>query len=162
MDERLKAVLLDRRLMTVMMHLKRANVDYGKSIMKDTKIPLPDVISILDELERIGLIERIGKPVLKNTYAKFKRKHEVRKHHVYYSLSRDGELILRRVERELPNLYAELIVNDEGLRNSWVKFINGAADPSDVSRLERAGLVINGSLSGVGVKVKDLLNNKVK
>ncbi|GGP21274.1 hypothetical protein GCM10007981_12420 [Thermocladium modestius] len=161
-DERLRAVLLDRRLMAVMIHLKRANVDYGKSIMKDTKIPLPDVISILDELERRGLVERIDKPVLKNTYAKFKRKHEVRKHHVYYTLSRDGELILRRVERELPNLYAELIVDDEELRSSWTKFINGTAGPSDVSRLERAGLVINGSLSGVGVKVKDLLNSKAK
>ena len=153
---------MDKRLLAVMMHLKRANVDYGKSIMKDTKIPLPDVISILEELERMGLVERIDKPVLKNTYAKFKRKHEVRKHHVYYSLSRDGELILRRVERELPNLYAELIMSDEELRSSWTKFINGAADPSDASRLERAGLVINGALSGVGVKVKDLLSSRAK
>ncbi|WP_367834434.1 DUF2250 domain-containing protein [Vulcanisaeta sp. JCM 16159] len=43
----------------VLMHLKRANVDYGKSIAINTGIPLEEVLQILDKLEAMGLIERV-------------------------------------------------------------------------------------------------------
>lgn len=158
MDERLRAILLDWRMIAIMRHLKRANVDYGKSIMKDTGIPLSSVVQLLEQLERLGLVNRIDKPVLKNTYAKFKRKHEVRKHHVYYGLSRDGELMLRELDKSLPNLYVELILSDAKLLMTWSRFLNGSPMPSDLSILQGMGLLSNnGGLTEMGKMVRDRL-----
>ncbi|MFP3045182.1 MAG: DUF2250 domain-containing protein [Thermocladium sp.] len=158
MDERLRAILLDWRMIAIMRHLKRANVDYGKSIMKDTGIPLGSVVQLLEQLEKLGLVNRIDKPVLKNTYAKFKRKHEVRKHHIYYGLSRNGELILRELDKSLPNLYVELILSDAELSMIWSRFINGSSTSSDLSILQGMGLIDDdGDLTEMGKMVRDRL-----
>ena len=86
--------------LAVLMHLKRANVDYGKSIAINTGIPLEEVLQILDKLEAMGLIERVrGGKTLKRSVARFKLSNEVRKHHVYYKLSRRGELLVRSLRR---------------------------------------------------------------
>lgn len=93
--------LTDKELL-VLMHLKKANVDYGKSIAKNTGIPLNEVLDILDSLEAKGLVERVtGGHVLKRSVARFKLSSEVRRHHVYYRLSRRGELLLRGIRRSL-------------------------------------------------------------
>ena len=81
---------------SVLVHLKRANVDYGKSIALNTGIPLQEVLQILDKLEYMGLIERVkGGKTLKRNVARFKLSNEVRRHHIYYKLSRNGELLIR-------------------------------------------------------------------
>ncbi|ABW02420.1 DUF2250 domain-containing protein [Caldivirga maquilingensis] len=80
----------------VLVHLKKANVDYGKSIALNTGIPLQEVLQILDKLEYMGLVERVkGGKTLKRSVARFKLSSEVRRHHVYYRLSRSGELLIR-------------------------------------------------------------------
>ena len=80
----------------VLVHLRRANVDYGKSIALNTGIPLQEVLQILDKLESMGLVERVkGGKTLKRNVARFKLSNEVRRHHVYYRLSRSGELLIR-------------------------------------------------------------------
>lgn len=80
MDEELKPYLLkilcDQRYLQVLEHLRVANVDYGKSIMKNTKIPIDQVVTLLDDLEKFGLIERVSGATVKNTEAKFKLSHE--------------------------------------------------------------------------------------
>ncbi|AHC52017.1 hypothetical protein SUSAZ_08790 [Sulfolobus acidocaldarius SUSAZ] len=114
MDDLLKEVLKDKRLLEVLRHLKRANVDYGKSIMLNTKIPLTEVLDVLDKLESLGLIERVTGATLKNTEAKFKLSQEVHKHHTYYRLTRDGDHLLRRLdEKDIINAYAEIVKDDE-------------------------------------------------
>ncbi|MGC8606255.1 MAG: DUF2250 domain-containing protein [Vulcanisaeta sp.] len=91
---------LTNKDIAVLMHLKRANVDYGKSIAINTGIPLEEVLQILDRLEAMGLIERVrGGKTLKRSVARFKLSNEVRKHHVYYRLSRRGELLVRSIKR---------------------------------------------------------------
>ncbi|QGA53427.1 DUF2250 domain-containing protein [Sulfolobus sp. E5-1-F] len=112
-DEKLRIILRDMRYLTILKHLKLANVDYGKSIMLNTKIPLDEIIKILDELENLGLIERVHGATLKNTEAKFKLSSEVHKHHTYYRLTREGDHLLRYLDdKMLIHTYIEIIRND--------------------------------------------------
>ena len=116
MDEELKPYLLkilcDQRYLQVLEHLRIANVDYGKSIMKNTKIPIDQVVTLFDDLEKFGLIERVSGATVKNTEAKFKLSHEVHKHHTYYRLTRVGDHLLRQLsEEELVKAYAEYLSN---------------------------------------------------
>jgi predicted transcriptional regulator len=117
LDEELKKILMDvlkdRRYLEILRHLKLANVDYGKSIMKNTKIPIDQVVMLLDDLEKMGLVERVPGATVKNTEAKFKLSHEVHKHHTYYRLSRLADRLLRNLtEEELIRAYAELVRNN--------------------------------------------------
>jgi len=118
MDEELKPKLLeilrDKRLLEILKHLRKANVDYGKSIMLNTKIPIDQVVDLLDQLEKIGLIERVHGATLKNTEAKFKLSKEVHKHHTYYTLTREGDHLLRQLdEKALIDGYVDLVRNDQ-------------------------------------------------
>ncbi|MFP3260890.1 MAG: DUF2250 domain-containing protein [Sulfolobus sp.] len=118
MDEELKSKLLevlkDKRMLEILKHLKKANVDYGKSIMLNTKIPIQEVVDLLDKLEKLGLIERVHGATLKNTEAKFKLSKEVHKHHTYYTLTKEGDHLLRQLDdKELINAYIELVKNDQ-------------------------------------------------
>ncbi|EWG08225.1 MAG: hypothetical protein ASUL_01185 [Candidatus Aramenus sulfurataquae] len=122
MEEELKSKLLevlkDKRYLEVLRHLKKANVDYGKSIMLNTKIPIDQVVEILDNLEKLGLIERVHGATLKNTEAKFKLSSEVHKHHTYFKLTREGDHLLRNLdEKELINGYIELVKGDDLAKN---------------------------------------------
>ncbi len=114
MEEELRKVLLDvikdKRYLQILRHLRIANVDYGKSIMKNTKIPIDQVVTLLDDLERMGLVERVPGATVKNTEAKFKLSHEVHKHHTYYRLTRLGDHLLRNLtEDELIKAYADFM-----------------------------------------------------
>ncbi len=114
LTDKLKEVLVDSRYLKVLEHLKKANVDYGKSIMLNTKIPIQEVVDILDYLEKIGLIERVHGATLKNTEAKFKLSSEVHKHHTYYTLTRVGDHLLRRLDQGmLMKGYISLLKSDE-------------------------------------------------
>ncbi|ABP96197.1 MULTISPECIES: DUF2250 domain-containing protein [Metallosphaera] len=110
----LKKLIEDKRYLMVLQHLRKANVDYGKSIMLNTKIPIEEVVIILDKLENLGLIERVKGATLKNTEAKFKLSSEVHKHHTYYSLTRAGDHLLRYLEeKDLIDAYIEYLQGDE-------------------------------------------------
>ncbi|MGC9105335.1 MAG: DUF2250 domain-containing protein [Thermoprotei archaeon] len=114
MEEELRKVLLDvikdKRYLMILRHLRVANVDYGKSIMKNTKIPIDQVVVLLDDLERMGLVERVPGATVKNTEAKFKLSHEVHKHHTYYRLTRLGDHLFRNLtEDELIKAYADFV-----------------------------------------------------
>ncbi|MEM1629190.1 MAG: DUF2250 domain-containing protein [Saccharolobus sp.] len=113
--DKLKAVLSDSRYLVILRHLKKANVDYGKSIMLNTKIKLTDIIELLDNLEKLGLIERVHGATLKNTEAKFKLSSEVHKHHTYYQLTREGDHLLRYLndDKTLINAYIDIIKDDK-------------------------------------------------
>ncbi|ADB85878.1 DUF2250 domain-containing protein [Saccharolobus islandicus] len=113
LSAKLRIILRDIRYLTILKHLKIANVDYGKSIMLNTRIPLAEIVEILDDLERLGLIERVHGATLKNTEAKFKLSSEVHKHHTYYRLTREGDHLLRHLEdRMLIDAYMEIVKND--------------------------------------------------
>ncbi|AAK42428.1 DUF2250 domain-containing protein [Saccharolobus solfataricus] len=113
LSAKLRIILRDIRYLTVLKHLKIANVDYGKSIMLNTKIPLTEIVEILDDLEKLGLIERVHGATLKNTEAKFKLSSEVHKHHTYYRLTREGDHLLRHLDdRMLIDVYMDIVKND--------------------------------------------------
>jgi predicted transcriptional regulator len=114
LKSKLYEVLKDKRCLEVLEHLKKANIDYGKSIMLNTKIPIDQVVDILDKLENLGLIERVHGATLKNTEAKFKLSSEVHKHHTYYTLTRDGDHLLRNLdEKLLIKTYIDMVKNDD-------------------------------------------------
>ncbi|WP_432517988.1 DUF2250 domain-containing protein [Saccharolobus islandicus] len=113
LSAKLRIILRDIRYLTILKHLKIANVDYGKSIMLNTRVPLAEIVEILDDLERLGLIERVHGATLKNTEVKFKLSSEVHKHHTYYRLTREGDHLLRHLEdRMLIDAYMEIVKND--------------------------------------------------
>ncbi len=85
----------------VLLHLKKANVDYAKSIASMAGVPLESVIDELDRLEASGLIRRrVGGTSIKRSEARFKLADEVTKHHVYYELSDAGEAIARAIRKD--------------------------------------------------------------
>ncbi|WP_222829536.1 DUF2250 domain-containing protein [Archaeoglobus profundus] len=84
--------------MYILLHLKRANVNYVKMIAKMIELSLELVKTALDDLMKAGLVERDQGSALKRSKAKFKKAFEVRKHHTYYKLSREGDLLVRRID----------------------------------------------------------------
>jgi len=84
----------------ILFHLRRANVDYAGSISRVAEVPIERVLEELDRLEAKGLIQRrVGGSSIKRSEARFKLSDEVRKHHVYYELSREGEELVRELMR---------------------------------------------------------------
>ncbi len=81
-------------------HLRRARADYGRSVAASLHISIQEAVSILEALESIGLVERVEGSSIKRTEAKMKLADEVRKHHTYYRLSREGELLLRSLDED--------------------------------------------------------------
>jgi len=85
----------------ILFHLRRANVDYAGSISRVAEVPIERVLEELDRLEAKGLIQRrVGGSSIKRSEARFKLSDEVRKHHVYYELSREGEELVRELMRD--------------------------------------------------------------
>ncbi len=85
----------------ILFHLREVGMDYAKSISKVTKVPIEEVVLVLEELEQEGLIERTSGSAVKRTDAKLKLSHEVRKHHTYYTLTNKGKERWKRLRREL-------------------------------------------------------------
>lgn len=145
--------ILRRRIyIEILRHLKLAGVDYGKSISRSLGMPLTDVLSALEELAAMGLVELVDKPMLKNTVAKMKRSHEVRKHHKYYRLSKAGEVLLRCLKRREAELYLEALTERE--RKALAAICRGgAAEGEALEALTAMGLVRDGELTELGLKV---------
>ncbi|CAD5244502.1 DUF2250 domain-containing protein [Thermococcus camini] len=82
----------------ILIHLKRAGVDYAKMIGKMSGLPLELITDAIGALLEIGLIERDPGSAVKRSKASFKKAFEVHKHHTYYRLSREGELFVRSID----------------------------------------------------------------
>jgi len=104
--------LLEGRMLDVMKHMRRANVDYGKSVAINVGIPLEEAVRLLEELERLGMLERTTGSAVKSTEAKYKLS-EVRKHHTYYRLTREGDHFLRELERDKVTTVLKLLRGEE-------------------------------------------------
>ncbi len=85
----------------MLLHLKRAGVDYAGSMMKLSGVPVEEVEGALGRLESLGLVQkRLGGSSIKRSEARFKLSNEVRKHHTYYELSQEGETLVRLVLKD--------------------------------------------------------------
>ncbi|MFP3946856.1 MAG: DUF2250 domain-containing protein [Archaeoglobaceae archaeon] len=99
----------------IMAHLKRANIDFAKSIGKNIKFPVEDINKELKRMESSGLIERVHGSAVKRTDAKFKLAQEVRKHHTYYSLSEKGEKLVRDVRKNTSKHFQKMVGDAKAL-----------------------------------------------
>ncbi|MBO8181716.1 MAG: DUF2250 domain-containing protein [Archaeoglobus sp.] len=96
----------------VLFHLRRANIDYAKSIAKSLKMDQPEIERVLKELESLRLIERTRGSAIKRSEARFKLSYEVRKHHTYYELTKEGEHTMRSIRDAFDKYLASLTGRD--------------------------------------------------
>ncbi|NJE41877.1 DUF2250 domain-containing protein [Thermococcus sp. GR6] len=96
----------------VLVHLKKANVEYAKMIVKMTELPLGMINSAITDLMEAGLVERDSGSAVKRSKARFKKAFEVHKHHTYYRLSREGELFVRSIDEKWLKCYFNAIFPD--------------------------------------------------
>lgn len=99
----------------ILAHLKRANIDFAKSIAKSIKEPVEEINKELNRMESSGLIERVHGSAVKRTDAKFKLAQEVRKHHTYYGLSEKGEKLVRNVRNNTSKHFQKMVGDDKAL-----------------------------------------------
>ncbi|MEL9990445.1 MAG: DUF2250 domain-containing protein [Thermoproteus sp.] len=151
-------ILRKKIYVDILYHLKLAEIDYGKSIARRLERPLDQILKALEDLEAVGLVERVGGHTLKNTKAKMKLSREVRKHHVYYRLSRSGEMLVRCLKRRGPSAYVEALSPEE--RKALVKACLGAADETPPSLVEMGLLDPRGAPTGLGAAVAALIEPK--
>ena len=85
------------RELYVLLHLDRFGADYAGSIARVSGMGVEEAEEALLRLEGLGLVERRLGSAVKNTEAKLKLSSEVRKHHTYYVLTRDGRRLARRL-----------------------------------------------------------------
>lgn len=100
----------------ILAHLRQANIDYAKSIAKMMEMPIEKVAESLEELEKLGIIERTHGAAIKRTEARFKLSLEVRKHHTYYRLTKEGKHLLRTIKTN--NLLGEYLSSISGYNNA--------------------------------------------
>ncbi len=81
----------------ILLHLKRADTEYAKGIARRLKISTAEVEEALGRLEAWSLVERSSGSAIKRSEARFKLAQEVRKHHLYYTLTRAGKHLLRKL-----------------------------------------------------------------
>jgi len=82
-------------------HLDRVEGNYPRSMAGHLDAKRKEVESLCQEMERAGLLERVESGTVKQRRVKAKQADEVRQHHTYYRLSREGDHLLRFLaERE--------------------------------------------------------------
>ncbi len=89
----------------ILLHLKKAGVDYANMMAKMTELDVFLIKDAINDLLEAGLIERDSGSAVKRSKARFKKAFEVHKHHTYYRLSRKGELFLRSINEEWVKRY---------------------------------------------------------
>ncbi|ASA77712.1 DUF2250 domain-containing protein [Thermococcus sp. 5-4] len=115
----------------VLIHLKKAGVDYAKMIGKISGLPLELITDAIDDLLEIGLIERDPGSAVKRSKARFKKAFEVHKHHTYYRLSREGELFVRSIDEKWLKRYFDRLIS-----NGWT-VVKALAESRDVNEAGR-------------------------
>jgi predicted transcriptional regulator len=82
-------------------HLDRVEGNYPRSMAGHLDADRGHVESLAEEMEAAGLLERVESGTVKQRRVKAKQAEEVRQHHTYYRLSREGDHLLRFLsERE--------------------------------------------------------------
>ena len=82
-------------------HLDAVEGNYPKSIAGHLDAERSQIRTLCKEMEQSGLLERVESGTVKQRRVKAKMADEVRQHHTYYRLSRDGDHLLRFLsERE--------------------------------------------------------------
>ena len=76
-------------------HLDAVEGNYPKSIAGHLDAERGQVRTLCKEMERSGLLERVESGTVKQRRVKAKLADEVRQHHTYYRLSREGDHLLR-------------------------------------------------------------------
>jgi predicted transcriptional regulator len=136
-------------------HLDTVEGNYPRSMAGHLDAERGQVEELCVELEQVGLVERLESGTVKQRRAKAKQSDEVRQHHTYYRLSREGDHLLRFLEeregklnvlRHLPDGqtivrrlarggpdYARMTANELGMAFEYVRHCYRA--------LRRVGLV---------------------
>jgi predicted transcriptional regulator len=136
-------------------HLDTVEGNYPRSMAGHLDAERGQVEELCEELERVGFLERLEPGTVKQRRAKAKQSDEVRQHHTYYRLSREGDHLLRFLEeregklnvlRHLPDGqtivrrlarggpdYARMTANELGMEFEYVRHCYRA--------LRRVGLV---------------------
>jgi len=76
-------------------HLKRVEGNYPRSMAGHLDAARGAVEDLCKEMQRAGLLERVESGTVKQRRVKAKQADEVRQHHTYYRLSREGDHLLR-------------------------------------------------------------------
>jgi predicted transcriptional regulator len=105
-DEVLIEVLKSPEMLRVLRHMHFAKVDYAKNTTRYTDIPQMRVTEYLKRLHSMELLDIYGNTSIKRTEAKLKKSAEVHKHHTYYQINRNGDLLLKQAT---PKNYLKLI-----------------------------------------------------
>jgi predicted transcriptional regulator len=79
-------------------HLDTVEGNYPRSMAGHLDAEREQVEELCEELERVGFLERLESGTVKQRRAKAKQSDEVRQHHTYYRLSREGDHLLRFLE----------------------------------------------------------------
>jgi len=116
----------------ILLHLKKANVEYVKMIMKMTEIDMEKIQDAINSLMELGLVERDSGSAIKRTKARFKRASEVHKHHSYYKLSRDGSLFVRNIDEKFMSNYFDSQLGTNGFQ--FIKILASSKNFKDACR----------------------------
>ena len=76
-------------------HLDAVKGNYPRSMAGHLDAQRDHVESLCEEMETAGLLERVESGTVKQRRVKAKQADEVRQHHTYYRLSREGDHLLR-------------------------------------------------------------------
>jgi predicted transcriptional regulator len=76
-------------------HLDTVEGNYPRSMAGHLDAERKQVESLCEEMETAGLLERVESGTVKQRRVKAKQADEVRQHHTYYRLSREGDHLLR-------------------------------------------------------------------
>jgi predicted transcriptional regulator len=76
-------------------HLDAVEGNYPRSMAGHLDAQRDHVESLCEEMETAGLLERVESGTVKQRRVKAKQADEVRQHHTYYRLSREGDHLLR-------------------------------------------------------------------
>lgn len=99
--ERLQPVPAHPVAYLICYHLDHVDGNYPKSMAGYLEAERSRVEDLCKEMETAGILERIESGTVKQRNVKAKKADEVRQHHTYYRLSRDGDHLLRFLsERE--------------------------------------------------------------
>lgn len=81
-------------------HLDTVEGNYPRSISGHLDARHEQIDDLCQELESAGVLERVESGTVKQRNVKAKMADEVRQHHTYYRLSRDGDHLLRFLDTE--------------------------------------------------------------
>ncbi len=123
----------------VLLHLKKAKVDYAKMMSRLTGIPVEKINECIKSLMEMGFVERDSGSAIKRSRARFKKAHEVHKHHTYYRLTREGEIFSRKLAEELDRVIDGL--TRKGTYNRLVELYRKGKLSSEDEELRKLGFI---------------------